>query len=146
MAKSFFPTLLSAFKGHHDSQGNKIHVLVCMDSVVGLPEGLQPAAVAVNPITEQNVEMVELNITAGACSPIQYVEDGMRTSMRFKGEERHLFIPYQNIAIVRAFNGDFSDQYQNNEFELPAVESSLEKEFIAPQTEADKKRAKMRLV
>ena len=146
MAKSFFPTLLSAFKGHHDSQGNKIHVLVCMDSVIGLPEWVKPAAVAVNPITEQNVEMVELNITAGACSPIQYVEDGMRTSMRFKGEERHLFIPYQNIAVVRAFNDDFTDHYQNNDFELPAVESSLEKEFIAPQTESDKKRAKMRLV
>lgn len=146
MAKSFFPTLLSAFKGHHDSQGNKIHVLVCMNSVIGLPEGLQPHSVAINTITGQNVEMVELNITAGACSPIQYVENGMRTSMRFKGEERHLFIPYQNIAVVRAFNEGFSDQYQNNEFELPAVESSLEKEFIAPQTEADKKRAKMRLV
>ena len=146
MAKSFFPTLLSAFKGHHDSQGNKIHILVCMNSVIGLPEWIKPAAVAVNPITEQNVEMVELNITAGACSPIQYVEDGMRTSMRFKGEERHLFIPYKNIAIVHAFNEGFSDQYRNNDFELPAVESSLEKEFIAPQTEADKKRAKMRLV
>ena len=146
MAKSFFPTLLSAFKGHHDSQGNKIHVLVCMDSVVGLPEGIQPAAVAVNPITEQNAEMVELNITAGACTPIQYVEDGMRTSMRFKGEERHLFIPYQNIALVRAFNEGFSGDYQNNDFELPAVESSSEKEFIAPQTEADKKRANLRLV
>lgn len=146
MAKSFFPTLLSAFKGHHDSQGNKIHVLVCMDSVIGLPEWIKPAAVAVNPITEQNVEMVELNISAGACTPIQYVEDGMRTSMRFKGEERHLYIPYQNIAIVHAFNEGFSDQYQNNDFELPAVESSLEKEFVAPQTEADKKRAKMRLV
>lgn len=146
MAKSFFPTLLSAFKGHHDSQGNKIHVLVCMDSVIGLPEWVKPAAVAINPITEQNVEMVELNISSGACTPIQYVEDGMHTSMRFKGEERHLFIPYQNIAIVRAFNEGFSDQYKNNDFELPAVESSLEKEFIAPQTEADKKRAKMRLV
>ena len=146
MAKSFFPTLLSAFKGHHDSQGNKIHVLACMDSVVGLPEGIQLAAVAVNPITEQNVEMVELNISAGACTPIQYVEGGMRTSMRFKGEERHLFIPYKNIANVHAFNEGFSDQYQNNDFELPALESSLEKELIAPQTEADKKRAKMRLV
>lgn len=146
MAKSFFPTLLSAFKEHHDSQGNKVHILVCVDSIVGLPEGLEPAAIAYNTVTEQNVEMVELNITAGACSPIQYVEDGFNTSMRFKGEERHLFIPYQNIAIVRAFNGDFSDHYRNNEFELPAAETPIEKEFIAPQTEADKKRAKMRLV
>lgn len=146
MAKSFFPTLLSAFKGHHDSQGNKIHVLVCKDTVVGLPEWIKPAAVAVNPITEQNVEMIELNISAGACSPIQYVEGGMRTTMRFKGEERHLYIPYQNIAIVHAFNEGFSDQYQNSDFELPAVEMSIEKEFIAPQTEAEEKRAKMRLV
>ena len=76
MAKSFFPTLLSAFKEHHDSQGNKVHILVCADSIVGLPEGLEPAAIAYNTATEQNVEMVELNITAGACSPIQYVEDG----------------------------------------------------------------------
>ena len=146
MAKSFFPTLLSAFKVHHDSQGNKVHILACKNSIVGLPEWIEPAAVALNTITEQHVEMVELNITAGACSPIQYVEDGMRTSMRFKGEERHLFIPYRNIAIVRAFNEDFSDHYQNNDFELPDVESSLEKDFIAPQTEADEKRAKMRLV
>lgn len=146
MAKSFFPTLLSAFKEHHDSQGNKIHILVCKDSIVGLPEWIEPAAVALNPVNVQSVEMVELNITAGACSPIRYVEDGIHTSMRFKGEERHLFIPYRNNAVVRAFNEDFSDHYQNNEFELPAVESHVEKEFIAPQTEADKKRAKMRLV
>lgn len=146
MAKSFFPTLLSAFKGHHDSQGNKVHILACMDTIVGLPEGIEPAAVAINPNTEQSFEMVELNITAGSCSPIQYVEGGLQTSMRFKGEERHLFIPYKNIAVVRAFNEDFSDHYQNNEFELPAVETVIEKEFIAPQTEADKKRAKMRLV
>lgn len=146
MAKSFFPTLLSAFKEHHDSQGNKVHILACMDSIVGLPEGIEPAAIAYNPVTEQGVGMVELNITAGACSPIQYVEGGMRTSMRFKGEERHLFIPYLNIAVVRAFNGDFSEHYQNSEFELPPVETPIEKEFIAPQTEADEKRAKMRLV
>lgn len=146
MAKSFFPTLLSAFKGHHDSQGNKVHILACKDSIVGLPEWIEPAAVAINPVTEQNVELVELNITAGACSPIQYVEGGMRTSMRFKGEERHLFIPYLNIAVVRAFKGDFSEHYQNGDFELPVVETPIEKEFIAPQTEADEKRAKMRLV
>lgn len=140
MAKSFFPTLLSALKEHHDSQGNKVHILACIDSVVGLPEGIEPAAVAINPNTEQSFEMVELNITAGSCGPIQYVEDGMRTSMRFKGEERHLFIPYQNIAVVRAFNEDFSHHYQNYGFELPAVETPIEKEFIAPQTEADKMR------